>query len=497
MGRLVRRQEHPGRGSAYRQRALGLLRAERRGAGFGGFPSPSQCINDFSHHQSFLYFDPPVRSVSFWYASDIHDGNNSEDDSIPDDAFFFIAIDTAGFTVEFDSIYANQDPPSSWPDHPRDDWTQLTISAGDEDRIYKIHFEGYMVIDDLVIVRAPPPAIECDTVTRGISTTCSIRPEVLAGLDSANAVTDWKFTGVKSDGSLTSVQGPSWVDSWSGVAVQSGDVEAVGWAGPDSIPLHGELIVDDRTGSEWTWALEDWDFADDSAMVGCPIPNWNTFGPSDSTTLEVNLRRTSCAPNSVEPVVADLSGDPGFTSAQVTDGGPNDGLWYVTAATYWLDRGSLINPSILPGYQPDVLGKKDSKNCPDSLRVGPNDAAVVNFYQYNTLCQVVSLQPLYDGIHRHEGFGTSGQLNGHEARRRLGAANPANYPAAAVEGIVGSDSANLDFLGRIAVDGVDVVITEDSDPLHILVNGNFSTSVFARSQTGQGNYKLRVVDDAN
>lgn len=350
-----------------------------------------------------------------------------------------------------------------------------------------------MIIDDLVITRATPPAIECDTVMRGVSTTCLVRPEVLSALDSANAITDWKFSGVLPDGSPTSIQGPSWVNEWSGSAVLSGNVEALGWSGSDSIPLHGALVVNDREGADWQWTMEDWGFEHDSAMVGCPIPHWNKFGPSDTTVLGVNLRKASCAPNSVEPIVANQSGDPGFTGAQVPSGGPNGGLWYVIAADYFMDRGSLINPSILPGYPPDVLGKKDSKNCPDSLRTGPNDAAVVNFYQYNTQCQSLNLQALYDGIHRHEGYGT----NGHEVRRRLGAANPANYPAAAAERIVSADSANLDLRVRLAVDLVDVVITEEADRLHILVNANFSTSVFAQSQTGQGNYKLRTVDDAN
>jgi len=391
-------------------------------------------------------------------------------------------------TVDVDTLY--YDPPGE------EYWTEMTLSDPlGQDRIRWLWFQGILNMDDLEIVRNAPPAIVCDTVVRGSPTTCSIRQEVAQTLDSATAVTDWKFESVLLGGRLAQVDGPDWAASWSGKAVQSGDVEAIGWSEGNQIPLHGTLVVNDREGSEWEWTTLDWNFHDGTGMVGCLIPHWNKFGPSDSTTLGVNLRASSCYPNSVEPPVVDTTGPAGFVGAEVPSGGPNGGLWYVASAQYSMDRGSVINPSILAGYEPDTLGKSDSNQCPDSLRTGPKKAAVVNFYQYNTVCQTLSLQPLYDGIYRHEGFGTGGQDNGHEAQRRFGALNPANYPAAAAERSVATDSASLDDRVRFEVDKVDVVITEKSDPNHILVNGNFSESVYAQSPNGH--YNQRTVDDAN
>jgi hypothetical protein len=170
--------------------------------------------------------------------------------------------------------------------------------------------------------------------------------------------------------------------------------------------------------------------------------------------------------------------DSGFTADSVL-GGPNAGLWYVAFARYVMDRTTEMNPFIRPGGRADTLtNSTDQRVCRRALGLGANDPVVVNFHTYNTVCRAFSLTPMFDAIWAHEGLGVnnpndSSLANGHEARRRIAARDPANDPYGIIEGHVAPTYADLRLLVGLDVWDADVRISDFSDPNHAYVAGNY------------------------
>lgn len=449
-------------------------------------PSPSHyAAQPASIRQSFLYFDPPVRRVSFSYSSQPGAGGSGS----PDDSFYFRVVSTTGSTLNLDSIHANN--PFGGP---LSNWDTLTAYSTNEDVIDHIFFNGIMVIDDLEIDREGSPGIVCDTAMRGSPTTCRVRPDVLQSLDS---VVDWSFEALfEHDQQIWPIDGPDQDTVWAGTAVTGGTTFAIGVSGSDSIPLHGELVVLPRTDG-WDWdQQDDWDFDDLEGRQGCTNLNWGNLRwiqGSLQATLGYNLRKSECWPGSVDPSPLHLPDDH-FEPDSVTDGGPNHGLYFVKAVDYKMVRGSVLNPEMLPSAPVKEISKKDSRNCPDSLRIGSQNKAVVNFYIYNVTCMGNDLTPLNNGVSRHEAYGTGGQLNGHEAQRRIAAAALENNPYAAAEAVVDRSYGFLRISVGNAVAEVDQVITDGADgEFHIVVNQNFQEPAFIEHNNGQ--FHSQVLDD--
>lgn len=315
----------------------------------------------------------------------------------------------------------------------------------------------------------PSLSLDCAVVTRGQVTTCTI-------LDSVDAVSGWRFDADFGLNDSVHVSTESTGLSWVGEAVMSGKVSAIVTVGGQLDTLSGFLTVSDRTGPAWRWDHgNDWTFRQD----GPPLCAYTDFVVPGSSRLGVNRRTSGCYENvqqqlvSIEPSVASaVSRDSGVTAAGVS-GGPNDGLWYVAEAHYYMDRTSEMNPFIRPMGPTDTLtNSTDRRVCRQPLNLGKDDPVVVNFFTYNSACRSFSLTPVFDAIWAHESLGTL-PSNGHEGRRRAAARDAMNDPYRIAEPLVGASLADLRFIVAIAVNGADGRITDASDTGHSFVGNNY------------------------
>ena len=330
---------------------------------------------------------------------------------------------------------------------------------------------------DYIITYDPSLALDCETVTRGQVATCQI-------LDSVDSVSGWKFDGPVLPGPNEGVQVASESTglSWSGVGVISGTVSAIVTVGGVVDTLVGPLTVVDRTGSAWRWdGGNKWTLRQD----GPPLCAYTDFVVPGATRLGVNHRTSGCFEFdnvqgiTIEPSVrSPVSQDSGFTAASV-GGGPNDGLWYVTAVHYYMDRTSEMNPFIRPGGPTDTLtNSTDMRVCRQALNLGKNDPVVVNFHTYNTICRSFSLTPMFNAIWAHEGLGTNNpfdplQANGHEARRLIAARDSVNDPYRLAEPLIRASYAELQNRLTLDVGEAEQRISDAADVGHTFVGNNY------------------------
>ncbi len=332
---------------------------------------------------------------------------------------------------------------------------------------------------DYIITYNPTVSVGCEMVTRGQPVTCQI-------LGVVDSVSGWRFVGpvIPYVNDSVRVSSTSTALTWSGVAVVSGTVSAVVTVAGTLDTVSGPLTVSDRTGTAWRWDDgSKWTFRQD----GSPVCAYAAFVVPGSTLLGMNRRTSTCAIGadsalqrvSIEPSVrSPAAQDSGFTAASVA-GGPNDGLWYVTAVHYYMDRTSEMNPFIRSAGPADTLtNNTDQRLCRQALNLGNHDPVVVNFYTYNSACRAFSLTPLFDAIWAHEGFGTNNPLdpavaNGHEARRRIAARDQMNDPYRIAEPLVRASYSNLRADLTIAVDDADRNVNDGADSDHAFVNSNY------------------------
>lgn len=330
---------------------------------------------------------------------------------------------------------------------------------------------------DYTITYDPSLVIDCDTVVRGKTETCQI-------LGSVDSVSGWRFVGPVPPGLNDSVRvaSPSTELTWTGVAVVSGIVSAIVTIGGAPDTLSDSLTIVDRAGSAWRWdSGNKWTLRQD----GPPLCTHTNFVVPGSTRLAVNRRTSTCAEFdqqqrvSIEPSVrSPVAQDSGFT-ADTVRGGPNDGLWYVTAVHDYMDRTSEMNPFIRPGGPTDTLiNNTDQRVCRQALNLSRNTPVVVNFHTYNTACRSFSLTGMFDAIWAHEGLGTNNPLdpilaNGHEARRRNAARDSINDPYRIAEPLVRASYADLRFSLTLDVDEADQRISAAADPDHAFVGNNY------------------------
>ncbi len=328
-------------------------------------------------------------------------------------------------------------------------------------------------LDDLTVVwnEGEAPELTCDSVFRGVDAECRV--------SGVSTVLGWHFEGILGarllgQDSVVNVSSASSDTVWSGPGVLTGKVSVkflVGGA-PDTLTLTADWTVRSRTEPDWTgpawrWDETNWAFQQD----GPPICQYSNFAfPLQNPhpgRLAMNRRRSSCDDvGSIEP---DLRSniDAGTTVTPVGSG-PNQGLWYVTEATFHLDRVTEMNPSIRPGWPTHQLFHLDQrKGCAPKLGLNGNPPISVNLYIYNTICEESPLDLLYAGLWAHEGFGINNQLdsataNGHEARRRIAARDIRNDPRAIVEPLVlpGPSATSLKLLIESLVLNADVAIFE-------------------------------------
>lgn len=353
-------------------------------------------------------------------------------------------------------------------------------TVGIDDGIYDQDFDDVILSVALGVIGG----VDCGVVERGRTATCQITSAV-------DTVLGWGFAGVPwLQQDTFYVTGPTSGLSWSGVGVLRGRISAVVLVNGVPDTLVGLLVVDDRP---WSWASQ-WTLVQDLSQ-DC---GWGTFYLGDSVLLGLNSRISSCRAGSIDPPV-DAFPDSGFVTDSVR-GGPNDGLWYVTAVRYRMERGSSMNPFIRLGGKADTLtASADKSACRRALGLGPKDPVVVNFYTYNAICQALDLTPMFNGIWSHEGFGTKGltapDANGHEARRRQAASQPDNDPYLTLDRMVLLTGSSLRLQVLNMVSAQDQRISVAADPNHLFVKNNWCGDIWVLDKIHVRYVKTALLQD--
>jgi hypothetical protein len=255
---------------------------------------------------------------------------------------------------------------------------------------------------------------------------------------SSLAVTGWTFT----DGVYTirpaagSTQATA--TAWGGQIVTGGTVTVNGVAAGRPQSAQAAIAVTTRG---WHWGPPQWSFTHAGAPIikntepeladPTPYMGWNCTTGSE----------TLCQYGGwIQPQQGLSPPDSGWTMRQVTDSGPNAGLWYVESASFRMRRGSNLNPQVLPGApKHGISDPAQEAECRSNMGLGPADPVLVNFYTYNSGCKQVDMENFIARAWNHEEYGSPPANDGHEAKGETEAGRPENDIYAAVEGIVAAD----------------------------------------------------------
>lgn len=311
-------------------------------------------------------------------------------------------------------------------------------------------------VDDLTVVWvAPLPTLACDTVVRGTTGTCTVT--------GADSVLVWEFAGTlafnpdgagpvvfRADTTSSSGWGTGPDSIWSGTGVMGGTVSAKIRIDTTESTLATAWVVLPRTSGGWQWDAADWAIAQDT-VVRCPYVDFvlpfKSTAPAHKGVVGYNRRQSDCTNvGSIEPNIRDTlaSGSPAATGVVLdsVSNGPNKLIYFVKSASFTMDRATEMDPWFRPaGPSIPVLDSVDYMLCRDSMGLVGTPPISVNLYSYNQVCRGFDPQPWIAGILNHEGYGTQNPLdpataNGHEARRRIAASDPANDPRALTEALV-------------------------------------------------------------
>lgn len=323
-------------------------------------------------------------------------------------------------------------------------------------------------------------------VTRGEEATCRVRPEVLENLTS---VTNWQNVVDLSASGIDTIIGPVSATEWSGEVAAPGTVSAVGWVDSDSVLLYGSLHVIDRSGSAWRWSGANFDYVQGSAPDCAGL--FPKFQISySSIVVGIHMHAKYCKDGYVDPPPSEDPLSP-TVRKMISDAGPNSGLWYVDTASYSMDTGSKVNPSLFTTYLPlDNLHNSDRSKCQQQ----GNPMQQANFYQFNELCRNADVDAWISGIWLHEGEGSTG-FNGHESQLRVGAVLIENDPVAAVESLVQVSEQGLISAITETIGIVDGDLDDAADDGHVFVRDNFPEMTFWAFDPSNGKFKTKVVDD--
>lgn len=450
-------------------------------------PSPSYAAEAlYSPYQAFIEFGPPARSVTFHYSSPVENAWWDGELVTGVDSMKVCAVSHGGGGFynfwDCETLHANAE---DW--NSLDTWTPVTLSAS-WDAIEFLWFDGPAYIDDLVVRRSAPPALVCDTVVRGHIAACEIARTV-------DEVVGWEFRGplplpLAGQPDTFSVGEPSPATSWSGTAVLSGTVAAtvVMNGGADTTVFSGDLVVLDRPEGEWRWGEEDWSWQDSTPAASSQCTYSPFYAPIDTSApaagrLSVNRPTDTCVPTHFGSIYPNPpAADSGYLQESVVSG-PNDGLHYVTSASFYMDRMAEMNPFLSPTSptRDTLTDNSDVRDCEKWGNYPKNQPVVTNWWEFNEKCKKnFSLDPFFAGLWAHEGLGDqslrgTSSANGHEARRRFAANKIENDPEQIVERIVNVDTLTLRLSIWEALRPADQRIMGAADSAHQFVKDNYTS----------------------
>jgi len=273
---------------------------------------------------------------------------------------------------------------------------------------------------------------------------------------------------------------------WTGPAVLSGTVTANFYAEGETVPrtAEGPLAVVARL---WRWSSSDPDpsersFAPNGGLECVSFPTI-VAGPGQVFGQNTNVPQCLEHDGMIQPDPR-FSGLGGWTGAAVTVG-PNKDIWFVYDADWRIDRGSLVNTSLLnfwPGKH-ELTTNKDKNACQGAVPT----PGFANWYEFNEFCKGGIAEPFISGIESHEGYGTLGpgapEPNGHQARIEQAATSSSGDPYRYVEGItdtsIGLFSLDVPAFATHAQDSILV----RSDPGHEVVKNNWCGTMYVYDGT--------------
>jgi hypothetical protein len=321
-----------------------------------------------------------------------------ESSDLTDENGVFSTTYTAGSTVQVETI---------WASATNNDGELIEASA------------------DLTVVEPFEASLECDTgVTRGESGGCTLSVNDASRLDE---IIRWKFEAASLG--LDSITSPHSGSTWDGNLVSSGTVTAF-FRTTDGTEhdRSDHLYIEPR---QWSWGSADWNFLPGGIPGGQTYLEQNepltSSHAQSGLTLGIWCRNRTCTGASFLRPDYRNAETGGYQTGQI-DGGPNDGLFFVTSASFGSDTGNAVHPHI---YASSGHMFANMASCTDR-----------NWYNGN-VCNGIStstLNELITGVENHEAFGSTG-TNGHESRARLEAAR--FDPHQAIEDLVNWSESGL------------------------------------------------------
>jgi len=247
------------------------------------------------------------------------------------------------------------------------------------------------------------------------------------------AVTSWTFTGPAYHNAtqILRVIGPTSGNVWKGPAVTSGDVTAnvTVNGSPRSKPLTSSFAVRARTGDAWSWGPNNhWRFTRGTPGSG-PACGFGQMLYAETTREGWNRRKGTCDELILTPAPGE-SETGGYTVKQAPAGGPNAGLWYVSALSYQMLEESNINIAITPN-SPYLFTLFDATEKAECAAGAGKAISKATFYFFNETCKKVDVAGYVKGTWNHEGYGLANGT-GHQAQLEMAARRP-EYELYAVE----------------------------------------------------------------
>ncbi|HJS47628.1 MAG TPA: hypothetical protein VJ773_06555 [Gemmatimonadales bacterium] len=445
----------------------------RTGLNYVNMPSPPYAAigAHYTPPRVMIEFDPPVRSVEFYYsrlsqARAVWGGDIVEADSMRVRAMSRIPGTLFYNIYDTKTLYSNV----SRTTPPWDTWTYVKFSAS-SDKIQWLWFDGTLVIDDLKIVRRP---FTCTSpLQRGQVARCELASPSLT-------ISSWRFQ--PDDPSLPEVQTATPNAIWQGVIATSGLVSVSASDGVATRTYTARIDVVDRS---WDWPAA-WSYREGPELTVSDhevASSEDAFGRNcpekyAGESLCVAVERSRLQPDPF------LEPDSGFNAAMISSG-PNQGYWYVATIRSQMKRVANVNPGLLatsPRQHP-VPTVLLTKACKRGLGVKPNaTAAVANMNQFNQFCGPMGtdMSIFVPAIWGHEGFGYGGG-SGHETLARQAAGEQQNDPYSAIEQFVRADSSTLAAQALVRVRAIGDDITrraKDHNPINGGPQGNYDPAAF-------------------
>lgn len=451
-------------------------------AALGGNYTPAQVV---------IEFDPPVRSVHFFYSRRAGSRawwNGVE--QVTESTLVQARSRTPGtlqYQLHASKVLHTNSSGAGW-----DGWDSVALTSFTGDKIQWLSIFGTLAIDNLTIVRKP---LTCTptSVQRGQQVTCTVT------LASDWSVTRWEFIPdgsagvasapldhVRATGTEDMIVASNGATSSLPVVVENTSSKV--WVG--GVSIGGLVKVHVANGSaqrsyETTFTVTDrpsnwesqWSFREgpEQTVADREVKSaGEAFGRNCPEQFAQEADCTAAVRSRVQPD-PHLEPGAGYTPAMFPSG-PNNGYWYVQSIRYDMRRVANVHPGMLvtsPRTHPvpvEVLTKK----CKQGLGLHPKaTTGFANMNQFNQFCAPTNalgtdMTVFVPAIWGHEGFGYNGGI-GHETLGRQAAGEPQNNPYKAIENLTAPDSISLaeTVNQRVAAIADDISIkARDDNPIN-------------------------------